>query len=589
MKKLPIFTLPLAAGFLTLVWLWPGGPEGIRAALGPDDGDPDVSPCIENATIQVSANPNRVNLGESTVVSWSVGLPSGCANVRVTLNGSAVARSGSRTFTPPRNTAFSIVVSQTRQGVYQETRRSASVEVVYPPRVVIDPRTQSPVAVLLGALASGNARQTVELCDVELDMTGITNVLIGDRRELIGSPGCARGPRSLGPRIFVRDERGRAPLFVIGGDSVRISGFRLEGPTDFIAQGDRKEKGIVVSPFPSAAPLHSVEISNMEIFHWSGVGIQVVDNVEQAQRGRLFNTNPAAVRISGSFFHHNRHGSGEGYGVESAAGAYATFEQNVFDENRHAIAGGSKNDNGLDFSGYTARDNLIFPGGGKHCSDHWAWALTGWRFNCWQTHQIDMHGDQNEWYSSHNWLCGTAGETIIIERNTILYTSGHAIKIRGNPADKAVVDGNVFKNDSRSDAIAQTGECGFGDNITNPIDVRPNNVFGVDPTTELGSCDFFGDGQQDQFMATGVTWWARSPVTGEWRYLNTMRERLPQLLLARIDNDAICDVAIRPPRPGMIPRLYSKSGTGPWTPVLVVTQGSPTPAERRSPRTPTRG
>jgi hypothetical protein len=313
--------------------------------------------------------------------------------------------------------------------------------------------------------------------------------------------------------------------------------------------------------------------------------VQVVDNVELAERGRLFNTNPGAVRVWGNFFHHKRHGAGEGYGVESAAGAYVTIEQNVFDENRHAIAGGSRNCNALDYSGYTVRDNLILPGGGLHCSESGFWALTGWTNSwprCWQTHQIDMHGDKNDgpnagcgsdychqedhWYSfnCNNWQCGTAGETMMIERNTILYTKGLAIKIRGNPADKAVVDGNVFKHESRGDAIDQNGSCGWGDNITKPIDVRPNNAFDVDPMKELGSGDFFGDGKQEQFMATGVTWWAKSPVTGHWRYLNTMKERLPQLLLTDVDGDGICDVALRPPRPEMAPKTYSKSGTGPW-------------------------
>jgi hypothetical protein len=277
------------------------------------------------------------------------------------------------------------------------------------------------------------------------------------------------------------------------------------------------------------------------------------------------------VRIRGNFFHHNRHGAGEGYGVAVTDGAYATIEQNVFDENRHAIAGGSRHDDALDYSGYTLRDNLILSGGGLHSVDAWyGFFMCFWQCNSWYTHQIDMHGDQNEWYSSHNWQCGTAGETMLIERNTVLYTNGLAIKIRGNPADKAVVDGNVFKHKKRGDAIAQNGGCGWGDNITKPIDVRPNNVFGADPMAELGSCDFFGDGQQDQFMATGVTWWAKSPVTRQWRYLNTMPERLSQLQLVRIDNDAVCDVAPRTNRPEALPEKYSKSGTGPWVPLLVV-------------------
>jgi hypothetical protein len=57
---------------------------------------------------------------------------------------------------------------------------------------------------------------------------------------------------------------------------------------------------------------------------------------------------------------------------------------------------------------------------------------------------------------------------------------------------KAVVNTNVFAHESRSDAIAQNGNCGWGDNITNPIDVRPNNIFGANPMAELGNCDFFG-------------------------------------------------------------------------------------------------
>lgn len=576
MTRTPLIGLFLLAGSVAFLSLY------ANAQLAPsapgNGGGPEPSHCLSDATIQVTATPAKITWPQSSVVKWSVGLPNACGNVHVRFNGQSVGASGSRTVTPPRNSTFTVTISETHLGVFGQRSASASVEVVYPPRVVIDPSTQNPVAVLLGALDSTNPQQTVELCNVDLDMTGITGVVIGDNRSLIASPACARGPRSFGPRIFVTDTRGRAPLFEIRGDNVRVSGFRLEGPTSGIAQGDTKEKGIVVSPFAGASPIRSIEISNMEIFHWAGLGIQVVDNVEQAERGRLFNTNPGAVRVKGSFFHHNRHGAGEGYGVESSAGAYVTIEQNVFDENRHAIAGGSKNKDAADYSGYTARDNLILSGGGVHCDDGWYWALTGWRFNCWQTHEIDMHGDKSltaffGLITVSQWCCGTAGETIIIERNTILYTNGLAIKIRGNPADKAVVDGNVFKHKNRGDAIAQNGEPSwFGDDITKPIDVRPNNVFGVDPTTELGSCDFFGDGQQDQFMATGVTWWAKSPVTGQWRYLNTMKERLPELQLGKVDGDTICDVAPRSPRPEMIPRTYSKSGTSPWRPVHVIMQ-----------------
>jgi hypothetical protein len=319
---------------------------------------------------------------------------------------------------------------------------------------------------------------------------------------------------------------------------------------------------LLVNPEDGATPVRNIEISNMEIFHWSGSAVNVIDNLSQAQRGRLLNTNEGALRIKGNFIHDNLHASGYGYGVAIVNGAYALITQNVFDGNRHAIAGGSKSDNGIDYSGYTVRDNLILAGGGRHCTESWFPLAEGW---CSQTHQIDMHGNGNKWYSSHNWQCGNAGETMIIERNTILYTSGTAIKIRGNPTDRAVVNGNVFKNSSSDDAIKQNGECGgVGDNITRPIDIRPNNEFGVDPMAQLGSCDFFGDGRQDQFMATGNTWWAKSPTTGQWRYLNTMSERLPQLQFGRMDSDAVCDVALRPVNQFMAPTTWSRSGKGTW-------------------------
>jgi len=523
---------------------------------------PTVEPpdCLSDLTIQVTSNPPNILYGQSSVVRWSVDLPSEltseCKQISVRLDDKVVAQRGSQKVTPSSNTRYTITVFH--KGVQAGTK-STQVNVDYPSHVVIDQNTADPVGVLVGALQSlTNPTQTVELCNVDLDLTGFSNIELVDHRSLIAAPACARGPRSLGPRIFVTNQRGRAPLFLIKGDNVLISGFRLEGPTTDIGEGDRKEKGILISPFAGTDPIRNIEISNMEIFHWSGVGVQVADNVELAERGRLFNTNPSAVRIKGNFFHYNRHDSGEGYGVAVTNGAYALIEQNVFNENRHAIAGGSRHDDALDYSGYTARDNLILSGGGSHCSGP----------ICWQTHQIDMHGDQNKWYSDHNWQCGTAGETIIIERNTVLFTSGLAIKIRGNPADKAVVDGNVFAHESRSDAISQNGGCGYGDNINNPIDVRTNNVFGVNPLAELGSCDFFGDGQLDQFMATGVTWWAKSPTTHQWRYLNTMPELLSQLQLGKIDGDMVCDVASRTSSPIVLPKKYSKSGMGPWVPVF---------------------
>ncbi len=489
----------------------------------------------------------------------------------------------------------------------------------YPHVVTIDDSLsmEERVALLLGVLNldNKNDQQIVEIC-ADIDLTGHTGIEIWDNRSLIAPPSCARSPRRLGPRVYVTDERGRNSLFDIHGDNVLVSGFRLEGPTDYIAKGNRKEKGIVVSPtvfapddIEKTTPLpiiRNVVISNMEIYHWSGVGVQVQDNVHRKDsRGRLVNTNPAGVRVTGCYFHHNRHGPGEGYGVNSTGGGYVTIERNVFDENRHAIAGGPKHKTFPDYSGYTARDNLILSGGGVHQLETSARdagfgglagaiiggiiggliggppgaaigaafgagagfagvALAG-SYICWQTHQIDMHGTKSTIRYGQA-CCGTAGETMIIERNTILYVNGNAIKIRGNPIDKVVVDANVFRHKTADDAIAQNGDPGITNTPSKPITVEPTNTWDCgDLLADLGKGDFFGDGQLEDFMATGVTWWARSPITGHWRYLNTMKERLPQLQLIHVDGDAICDVAPKMRELAAAPpEKYSKGGTTPW-------------------------
>lgn len=201
--------------------------------------------------------------GQSSVVSWSVDLPAECGTVSVQLNRRGVERSGSQTVTPSATSRFDLTVIVHR-GLFREERKaSARVIVDYSSHVVIDQSTSSPRDVLPAALDSPNATQTIELSNVEIDLTGHSVIFVGDNRSLIAAPTCARGPRRNGPRIFVTDEGGQKPLFAIIGDNVLISGFRLEGPTNGISKGDRTERGIVIDPFARRDPIEKIEISNI--------------------------------------------------------------------------------------------------------------------------------------------------------------------------------------------------------------------------------------------------------------------------------------------------------------------------------------
>jgi hypothetical protein len=573
-------------------------PSELRRPIGDgssgDNGHGQPSTCVQRSSVSISATPLVLDFPTPTTVSWLASYPEDCPYLNAQLyadvddaylNGQAVGPSGQRTFVPAGITTFSIVVGDTNGA--SSLTLSASVMVVANVRdpFLINTATVDPVNVLIGVLTrSPNKTQVVQLCDdtLTLDFAYRRRIAIPSHRTLMAPPGCERSLRRQGP-LLMTSFKGGGPLFVVGGDAVEISGFRLEGPESGLGTDENGgAKGIQIVP-PDCTPdrdtnivLDSsghidcvlgpaghVEIANMEIFHWDTAGIEVLDTHQlHSALGRLWNTNVGAVHIVNNFIHDNRH-THIGYGVVVSKGAYALIEQNVFNQNRHAIAGDSKDDTGRDFSGYTARDNLILPGGGLQIIN----GVTN------HTHIVDMHGDDSDCFRDHN--CGNAGETMIIEQNTVLYTLGAAIGIRGNPEDKAVVDRNVFAHGSQGDAIEQGGNCSYwcwlvGNDITNPIQVTPTNVFGADPMSELGSCHFAGDEVQDQFMASGVTWWVRSGLTGQWRYWNTMSEKVSELQFQDFDGDGICDVLPRLRFPEVIPKKYSKGGTTPWLPVGVI-------------------
>lgn len=376
--------------------------------------------------------------------------------------------------------------------------------------------------------------------DVDMDMSGLGPIFVARGVTLTsvrafaepegkgsGSPGRkqpaqARSAQALGPVLFTKTRP--KPLFQVEcfpdgaiNDDVRFSGFRLHGPDVGTASGDdHLQIGIQI------VNCVGIEISNMELKGWSGQAIRIVDDSRfPGVVGRI--NRPEQVRIHDNFIHHNQHVGEEGYGVDVSLGAFALIERNVFDFNRHAIQGSGKAD------GYTAQRNLVLKGGGYH--------RLGFH-----THQFDVHGDNNCGISGlindSSWNCGRAGGQIVYRENAFQYRRDNAIKIRGTPQFGATIERNIFAHAKVDDAVGLTRgktRITFGDGPS-------ANVAGVDPFGKYGVCDFDGDGRDDLFLATGVTWWYSSGGELHWSYLNAATEQLDQIRLGYFDGDLRCDV-----------------------------------------------
>ena len=392
--------------------------------------------------------------------------------------------------------------------------------------------------------------------------------------------GPARTPHSLGPllKFGSHPEATEAAFLLVAcepdrqptNDHVRISGFRLQGPS--LGQQTADQFGIFIHR------CLDVEVSNMEIFGWGGAGVRVLDDQEGAHGPGQEPPNnrpgdrigrPAQVRILNNYFHHNQHASEDesvdcdlswdwagakwawcqafrqhaaGYGVDVHHGAWAQIYFNLFDVNRHAIAASGK------MGGYDARWNLTLKGGGYH----------GRTFNKY-THQFDVHG------TGGNGFGGQAGVQAWFIENSFQYRNGPAIKIRGRPHIEMNIGGNIFPHEGLE---KDRGDDAVHIDDRNDLDViklRSGNVINVDTYGRYGVCDFDADGIDDLFLATGKTWWFSSFGEFPWSYLTARTERLEQVRLGYFDGDLKCDVLTQSGDQWVI----SSGGTGPWTSIGV--------------------
>ena len=491
--------------------------------------------CVEDATSSLSAKPTEIALGESVTLTWSVdNIPSGCESVKFSLDGRRVGSSGTSTVKPLVSTIHVLKVTiPIPGGEAMGPRKEAAVKVKLPALVDIAGSTGQWRGLLVKAL--GTLNTTVRLSDgVDMDLSGFKDINIVGGVTLTGDPdlplrgtgihgdvivptagvvtlgGAPKPPptrrsaRNLGPRIFTTTRP--RPLFLIDGDNVRLSGFRLHGPQFGVEEDDDdivKEIAILTHPYSG------IEIADMQVAGWSGQAIYV-------QGPTSYLPHPAPVKIHDNFIHHNQRKGGDGYGVWTGSGANALIEHNVFDFNRHAISSGGEEGNR-----YRAYQNLVLKGGGVHGKIHN-------RF----THQFDVHGTDTCGIGHLN--CGQAGQYFEVTNNAFQYTSDHAFKLRGTPRVTpvgALVKNNVFPHDSASDAVHHNGSA-----------LVIANTVGVDTYGQYGVCDIDGDGKDDLLLPTGVTWWYSSAGKMRWSYLNAATERLHQIGLGDFDGDRRCDV-----------------------------------------------
>ncbi|MFJ4848664.1 FG-GAP-like repeat-containing protein [Streptomyces sp. NPDC088733] len=355
--------------------------------------------------------------------------------------------------------------------------------------------------------------------NVDLDLTGRESLPVAPGVQILGD----RSQRPRGPRLLTTSFP--RILLMVGNDgdgthsdNVRISGIRLQGGESddpYSAVDTSDSDGIRVNSSLN------VEIDHSEIDHWRGAAVSVLDG-----QNRIGLQNARTVWVHDNYIHHNQHptgtfccGHGAGYGVVMSHGAYSLVERNVFDYNRHAITGdGSAGD------GYLAYRNLIWGGGGDNS-------------HVWHTHEIDMHGND----SSCSYECGSAGEYMDVEYNTVWYTNGTGVKLRGTPSVGMTVSHNVFQHSSLwvgsilpiHAALDQT-ETGLHQSA-NTLDSYTGG--------QRKYCDFDGDGVGDAFIATGITWWYQSSsLGGRWSYLNQSTTRLADVSLGDVDSDGLCDV-----------------------------------------------
>ena len=301
---------------------------------------------------------------------------------------------------------------------------------------------------LLDALSKAESGQIVFLPgDVVIDFS----VWVHAEQLVLEIPGGVtlasdRGRNGSEGALLYSTEFKTQPLIRAKGDNVRITGLRVRGPDPqlrmewhrYCFSGDNAKGNTYYYTFPTSDGIRSehssLEVDNCELYGWSHAAV--------------YTASGKAHRVHNNYIHHNqRHGLGYGVCLNKAE---VLIEYNLFDNNRHSVAG-----TGRPGGGYIARHNVVLE-----------------RAN---SHLFDMHGGRDRKDGTN-----VAGTQIVISNNTFTSTHQRAVLIRGVPQEEALIQYNWFY-------IPEPGSRVLGsDGNTKAVD----NVYGDPPSRKEEAYSF---------------------------------------------------------------------------------------------------
>lgn len=273
---------------------------------------------------------------------------------------------------------------------------------------------------LLDALGKAKAGQTVFIpgeteidCTARVYIDGLVievpgGVTLAGSRGAGGSPGALISSDALKTPVLIR----------AAGPGVRVTGLRIRGPNpkrylDHHRRSFAEGRGhAYYYKFPTSDGIVTehpgLEVDNCEISAFAHAGVYLVKG--------------DGHWIHHSSIHHCQY-AGLGYGISHGA-ASSLIERNLFDSNRHSIAG-----TGVPGCGYEARHNVEAGTSLSHC--------------------FDMHGGRDRKDGTD-----VAGTRILIHHNTF-GAPETPIVIRGVPEETCIVRRNWFLRHAAPDAAVR--------------------------------------------------------------------------------------------------------------------------------------